>query len=538
MILSEQNIYINAQSYSRALVDKIIGLASDPAIENIVLDGFSGMGGVTEGFSRLPNWLVIACINHWDIAIQTHAKNHPDCLHMLEDFRIADINIIQYMVTEIRKRNPNVKLHTWFSLECTNFSNAKGGQSRDADSRTLAEHVDRYVIDLAPDVIWIENVKEFQLWGPMVPKVIASKNGKKKTLYVSKDAEPDTFYTSLIEDGYILHCPLVCSKKTDYKPGPWMIPCPHRKGKDFTAWKDYIASLGYIPEIRLLNCADYGVPQCRIRLIIQFNIITLSANWPVQTNSKKGIKGLPKWKPVGPCLNLPIEGESVLSFKKRKGVLVPRIQSAATIERLINGCNKHVIGKKEKNFVVNFNSSTVTSEGELIQNSGHSLNDTANTVTSRQGAALATVHTDHGLDEPARTQTANPKHFYLVNFQWFNNSFNPIENPANTIIARMDKSPNYLITLETGEFAIEVFENDPPHYVKLKKYMAENGIIAINMRMLHEIELLKIMSMDPATKLSKSSTANKKMIGNAVPPDLVEKLGAAWSNKLLTEKAA
>jgi DNA (cytosine-5)-methyltransferase 1 len=41
-----------------------------------------------------------------------------------------------------------IMLHA--SLECTNFSKAKGGQPRDADSRTLAEHLFRYidVIDL------------------------------------------------------------------------------------------------------------------------------------------------------------------------------------------------------------------------------------------------------------------------------------------------------------------------------------------------------------------------------------------------------
>lgn len=52
----------------------------------------------------------------------------------------------------------------WASLECTNFSKAKGGQPRDADSRTLAEHLFRYIEAINPDYIQIENVEEFMSW--------------------------------------------------------------------------------------------------------------------------------------------------------------------------------------------------------------------------------------------------------------------------------------------------------------------------------------------------------------------------------------
>lgn len=55
----------------------------------------------------------------------------------------------------------------WASLECTNFSKAKGGQPRDPDSRTLAEHLYRYIETINPDFIQIENVEEFMSWGPL-----------------------------------------------------------------------------------------------------------------------------------------------------------------------------------------------------------------------------------------------------------------------------------------------------------------------------------------------------------------------------------
>lgn len=65
----------------------------------------------------------------------------------------------------MRKKYPLAKLVLWASLECTNHSKAKGGMSRDADSRTLADHLFRYIEALDPDSVQIENVEEFLIWG-------------------------------------------------------------------------------------------------------------------------------------------------------------------------------------------------------------------------------------------------------------------------------------------------------------------------------------------------------------------------------------
>ncbi|MBS1776018.1 MAG: DNA cytosine methyltransferase [Bacteroidetes bacterium] len=660
MIFTRDFIHAGENKYDRHQVEKIIRIASKPEIENIVIDGFSGIGGVTEGFERLENYMVIACINHWDVAIETHAKNHPDCLHLQEDFRSADLTILLFMINKIRRSNPHAKFHLWLSLECTNFSNAKGGMPRDADSRTLADHADRYVLELDPDVIWIENVKEFKLWGPMIPKVHTFEKGKKKTVIFPNFTLNDNFaqfdfWTDLIAAGKFPYCPLALDKKQK-KRLPWMIPCPHTKGTDYERWKKHICSFGYHVDVKILNCADYGVPQHRVRLIMQFNRKDVASIWPEKTRDKKGANGLPKWEPVKPCLNLEKEGESVLAFKVDKngnfkigknGKFIPRITSDATIDRLIKGCEKHVLSNGERSWIVKYNSANFKN-GELEQNAGIALNDPIHTVPCRNSYGLAKIHLlDHyfgngyvksaeepvgvsgtkdgislhsvqflstyhstgdgsnidsaapaimtkdkyplvsahfldmqytsgqrnksvnepsgallnvpkqrlvevdrfvmdtqynnvgySLDETAKTITANRKHFYLVNLQWFNESFRNLDNPANTLIARMDKSPNYLVTLETGELAIEVYDYDPPHYVRLKKFMAEHGIVSINMRMLEDVELLKIMTLPADTKLSKSSTDNKKMIGNAVPSDLVEHLGKAWSGSRKSEAAA
>src|SRR5690606_38597778 len=99
-------------------------------------------------------------------AIKSHERNHPNTVHFIED--ITDFAVAQhleYFAKKLRLMFPNCVINLWASLECTNFSKAKGGQSRDADSRTLAEHMFMYLEALKPNYFWVENVREFMAWG-------------------------------------------------------------------------------------------------------------------------------------------------------------------------------------------------------------------------------------------------------------------------------------------------------------------------------------------------------------------------------------
>lgn len=136
----------------------------------LYIDLFCGAGGVTTGVSRVPGVQVVACVNHDATAIASHAANHPDALHYTEDIRTLDISPIAARVAMLRLRYPDTKVVLWASCECTNFSRAKGGKTRDPDSRSLAEHLYRYIKALQPDYIQIENVTEFLEWGPMLEK--------------------------------------------------------------------------------------------------------------------------------------------------------------------------------------------------------------------------------------------------------------------------------------------------------------------------------------------------------------------------------
>ena len=117
----------------------------DP-IRLLYIDLFCGAGGTSTGVNTAcidgsPCAEVIACVNHDAQAIASHAANHPRALHFTEDIRTLELQPLRDHVARCRAQHPDALLVLWASLECTNFSKAKGGLPRDADSRTLAEHL-------------------------------------------------------------------------------------------------------------------------------------------------------------------------------------------------------------------------------------------------------------------------------------------------------------------------------------------------------------------------------------------------------------
>lgn len=162
---------------------------------------------------------VIACVNHDPKAIASHAANHSGALHFTEDIRTLNLTPIIQRIKACRHENPQALVVLWDSLECTNFSRAKGGQPRDADSRTLAEHLYRYIEAIDPDFIQIENVEEFMSWGPL------DKNGR---------------------------------------------PLSMDKGRDYVRWINNVKVYGYNNDYRSLNAADFGARTTRKRYFGMF----------------------------------------------------------------------------------------------------------------------------------------------------------------------------------------------------------------------------------------------------------------------------
>lgn len=566
----------------KSLKEILCSLEGLSDIELFVIDLFCGAGGLSKGVeeARLNGnrcAKVVCCVNHDKNAILSHDANIPDALHFIEDIRTLELSPINTIVERIRELYPDSMIMLHASLECTNFSKAKGGQPRDADSRTLAEHLFRYIDVIDPDYIQIENVEEFMSWGDM------DENGK---------------------------------------------PISMDKGRLYQKWVRNVKKYGYNFEHRILNAADFGAYTTRKRFFGIFAKKSLPIVFPEPTHCKGGrldmFSRLEKWKPVKDVLDFSDEGTTIFREKPL---------AEKTLERIYNGLIKFVAGGKDA-FLVKYNSMNrtgkynapgidepcpvVTTQNRLgvaqvcflsKQFSGHpesknvSVEEPAGTITCRDHHAFVSAHYGNGfnrsvnepsatvttkdrlslvtprfianeysgggqhtsidnicpailtnpkqklitckpwimntsfsnigsnIEEPAQTITANRKWHYLMNPQ-FNSAGSSVDNPCFTLIARMDKMPPYLVATESGQIAIEIYDNDSPMTVKIKEFMALYGIVDIKMRMLRIPELKRIMGFPEDYVLVGTQADQKKFIGNAVEVTQAKKNTEALCAKL------
>ena len=548
-------------------------------IKLLYIDLFCGAGGTSTGVEHAKLFnkkcaKVVACVNHDANAIASHQANHPDTLHFTEDIRTLELSPLVAHLKKVRKKYPDAYVVLWASLECTNFSKAKGGQPRDADSRTLAEHLFRYIEALQVDYIQIENVEEFMSWGDM------DEHGHP----ISKD-----------------------------------------KGRCYLKWIKTVQQYGYDYDYRILNAADFGAYTSRKRFFGQFAKCGLPIVFPVQSYAKNGDEGgmfhqYKKWKPVREVLDLQDEGSSI--FMKKKPLC------EKTLERIFAGLVKFVAGGKKKyeDFILKYNSMNksghyrpvptdepcpvVATQNRLgyvklnflsKQFSGdpasknQSVDKPAGTITCVDHHAFVTAYFGNGfnssIESPSPTVTTKERHAlvsvdlnepmpdvpldkvtiqtnqflaneysgggqvgsietvnpavlcnpkqklvsadqYLMNPYSFKSDGGSIENPCFTLIARMDKMPPYLISTEKGEMAIAIYEEDSPMTRKIKEFMAAYGIVDIKMRMLNIQELKRIMGFPEDYVLIGTQAEQKKFIGNAVEVNMSRVLCEALCMKL------
>ena len=325
-------------------------------IKLLYIDLFCGAGGTSTGIStaRLEGdecAKVIACVNHDANAIASHAANHPDAMHFMEDIRTLELSPLVAHLRKCRAENPEALVVIWASLECTNFSKAKGGQPRDADSRTLAEHLFRYIEAIDPDYIQIENVVEFQSWGD-----------------VDRDGRPISM----------------------------------DRGRCYLKWVRNVKKYGYDFEHNVLNAADYGAYTSRKRFFGIFAKKGLPITWPAQTHCKGGsdnsfFKDMQKWKAVKDVLDFSNKGESI--FNRRKPL------SENTLQRIYAGLVKYIAGGKQA-----FLSKQYSGDPK---SKNISIDGPAGTITCIDHHAFVTVCYGNGynrdIDSPSPTVTVKDK---------------------------------------------------------------------------------------------------------------------------------
>jgi DNA (cytosine-5)-methyltransferase 1 len=223
----------------------------------LAADLFCGAGGSSTGLVRAAQSrgvrLDLLAINHWRVAVDTHTRNHAWARHLCADLSTVDPS----------KAIPGGRLDLLMaSPECTHHSNARGGKPCSDQSRASAWHVLHWVERLRVERVLIENVREFEGWGPL-----------------GDDGRPD--------------------KK--------------RKGETFLAFVAALRSLGYTVDWRVLNAADYGDATCRRRLFIQATRVG-KPTWPDATHAGR-------WRPARDIIDWALRGESIFS---RRRPLAPR----------------------------------------------------------------------------------------------------------------------------------------------------------------------------------------------------------------------
>jgi DNA (cytosine-5)-methyltransferase 1 len=244
--------------------------------DELIIDNFAGGGGASLGIEmalgRSPDY----AINHNRKALAMHARNHPETIHLCED--VWDVDPAELVAGRL------VGL-AWFSPDCKHFSKAKGGKPVEKAVRGLAWVVIRWAEAVKPRVIILENVAEFQTWGP------------------------------LLEDGR---------------------PDPARKGETFREWLGRLRAAGYVVEHREMKACDYGAPTTRSRFFLIARSDGQAIVWPEPTHGPG--RALP-WRTAAECIDWLIPCPSIFDRAK------PLAEN--TLKRIARGLKRYVIDAAE-----------------------------------------------------------------------------------------------------------------------------------------------------------------------------------------------
>lgn len=280
----------------------------------IIVDNFAGGGGASTGIEIATGMAVAIAINHDPAAILMHKTNHPYTEHFQAS--VWDIDPVAVC------RGRRVGL-AWFSPDCKHFSKAKGAALVDRKIRGLAWITLRWAAKVRPRVIILENVEEFQTWGPV-------RKGK---------------------------------------------PVKKLAGTTFRKFIDQLTELGYTVEYRELIAAEYGAPTSRKRFYMIARCDGKPIVWPKPTHSKTGADGLPKWRCAAEIIDWSLPCPSVFASKaeimERYGLKAVRPLAKNTMRRIIRGVDKFTI-RSGKPFIVQ----------QKFQNAAQNIEKPLTTVTA------------------------------------------------------------------------------------------------------------------------------------------------------------
>lgn len=327
--------------------------------DDLMVDLFAGGGGASTGVEAAIRRPVDIAVNHDEAAIAMHQRNHPETRHYREDV---------FAVDPREACGSRRVAGLWMSPDCTHFSKAKGKQPRKKEIRALADVGIRWAElprHQQPRVIMLENVEEFQDWGPI------DENGA---------------------------------------------PIKSRRGEDFRAWCGRLSDLGYKIEYRTLVAADYGAPTTRKRLFVLARCDGRPIVWPEPTHGKGRAK---PWRAAAEIIDWSLPCPSIFGRKKPL--------AEATLRRIARGIQRFVIGSAKPFIVKYYGQSTVDSVeqplGTVTSNIHHALvapfivrHGHYSTITGaglREGCGAGLFRGQRATDPLATVCATNDKHLVV-----------------------------------------------------------------------------------------------------------------------------
>lgn len=480
----------------------------------LVIDNFAGGGGASIGIAKAVGRSVDIAINHDIHAIRMHQANHPDTRHYCE-------NILTVDPVKVCAGRP-VGM-AWFSPDCTHHSNALGGKPRKKEIRALAWIVLRWAAKVRPRIIFLENVKEFEQWGPL-------RNGRR---------------------------------------------IKSRMGETFQRWTQQLRDLGYTVEWRRLSACDYGAPTIRERLFLIARCDGEPIVWPGPTHGPR--PGLAPYRTAAECIDWSLPCPSIFLTKgEAKALGVIRPLSENTMKRIARGLKRYVLDNPQP-YIIAYHSQdafrgqpvteplrTQTTENRFglvapcltTVNHGrddvrtHPIDEPLGTITGKGQHAIiapALVQTGYGeregqapraldIQAPLGTVVAGgTKHAvcaaWLAKFYGTSHS-SDLKSPLPTITS----SGNHIG--EVRAFLMKYYGQgdgqpieEPVHTVTTKDRFGlvtvagtEYQIVDIGLRMLQPRELARAQGMPDDYILEGTKTAQVAMIGNSVCPPVSEAL--------------
>lgn len=244
-----------------------------------VVDIFCGCGGASTGIMNAAKYLdrdiQLIAVDQSRPAIETHEANHPGVRHIcmpVENVNLSEIDH-PYLL--------------WASPPCTDHSVARGARPKSSASQGLAWEAIRWIKELHPEIVLVENVLGFLGWGP------------------------------LGHDGR---------------------PIRSRAGETFLQFVAALESFGYRVDWKILCAADYGDPTSRRRLFIQAIkrccVPPGGIRWPAPTHSEHpDMFTARRWRSARDIIDWSIRGVAI--SRRRKHL------SENTIKRIESGIRKY-----------------------------------------------------------------------------------------------------------------------------------------------------------------------------------------------------